>query len=98
MALNPTSTTAVSSAATMPHFPVPEPSTAHPWPRDVGVHALELYFPGAYVDQQELEAFDGVSQVHRGGLMRNNVETSFINSNNRLSMHISHYPNFYLNL
>lgn len=32
-----------------------------PWPKDVGIIALELYFPSQYVDQAELEQFDGVS-------------------------------------
>uniref|UniRef100_A0AAZ3R2V1 Hydroxymethylglutaryl-CoA synthase n=1 Tax=Oncorhynchus tshawytscha TaxID=74940 RepID=A0AAZ3R2V1_ONCTS len=31
------------------------------WPKDVGVIALEIYFPSQYVDQAELEQFDGVS-------------------------------------
>lgn len=30
-------------------------------PRNVGILALEPYFPSQYVDQTELEAFDGVS-------------------------------------
>ena len=25
---------------------------------DVGIHAMEIYFPSTYVDQTELEAFD----------------------------------------
>ena len=32
------------------------------WPQDVGVLAMEVYFPSHYVDQTELEHFDGVSQ------------------------------------
>ncbi|KAG0719417.1 Hydroxymethylglutaryl-CoA synthase, cytoplasmic [Chionoecetes opilio] len=32
------------------------------WPQDVGILALEVYFPAEYVDQEELEAFDGVSK------------------------------------
>lgn len=32
------------------------------WPQDVGILALEVYFPSEYVDQTELEVFDGVSQ------------------------------------
>jgi len=32
------------------------------WPQDVGVLAMEVYFPSQYVDQTELEHFDGVSQ------------------------------------
>nr|XP_013816215.1 PREDICTED: hydroxymethylglutaryl-CoA synthase, mitochondrial [Apteryx mantelli mantelli] len=30
------------------------------WPKDVGVLALEVYFPAQYVEQAELERFDGV--------------------------------------
>ncbi|XP_043930044.1 hydroxymethylglutaryl-CoA synthase, cytoplasmic-like [Protopterus annectens] len=30
------------------------------WPKDVGIVALEIYFPSYYVDQAELEKFDGV--------------------------------------
>ncbi|XP_043254693.1 hydroxymethylglutaryl-CoA synthase 1 [Colletes gigas] len=31
------------------------------WPKDVGIRALEVYFPAQYVDQTELEQFDGVT-------------------------------------
>ncbi|BFZ00092.1 hypothetical protein BsWGS_03130 [Bradybaena similaris] len=31
------------------------------WPQDVGIIALEIYFPSQYVDQSQLETFDGVS-------------------------------------
>lgn len=31
------------------------------WPKDVGIVAVELYFPAQYVDQAELEEFDGAS-------------------------------------
>ncbi|KAJ8673439.1 hypothetical protein QAD02_004701 [Eretmocerus hayati] len=31
------------------------------WPKDVGIRAMEVYFPAQYVDQAELEQFDGVS-------------------------------------
>lgn len=31
------------------------------WPQDVGIIAMEIYFPSTYVDQTELEQFDGVS-------------------------------------
>ncbi|XP_077980833.1 hydroxymethylglutaryl-CoA synthase 1-like [Glandiceps talaboti] len=31
------------------------------WPDDVGILAIEIYFPSQYVDQVELEQFDGVS-------------------------------------
>ncbi|KFV65591.1 hypothetical protein N307_15486, partial [Dryobates pubescens] len=30
------------------------------WPKDVGILALEVYFPAQYVEQEELERFDGV--------------------------------------
>ncbi len=31
------------------------------WPEDVGILDVEIYFPSQYVDQTELEAFDGAS-------------------------------------
>ncbi|XP_071321985.1 hydroxymethylglutaryl-CoA synthase, cytoplasmic [Trachinotus anak] len=31
-----------------------------PWPKDVGIITMEVYFPAQYVDQAELEQFDGV--------------------------------------
>lgn len=31
------------------------------WPENVGILGIELYFPCQYVDQTELEVFDGVS-------------------------------------
>lgn len=31
------------------------------WPEDVGIRALDIYFPSQYVDQTELEVYDGVS-------------------------------------
>ncbi|XP_072173257.1 hydroxymethylglutaryl-CoA synthase 1-like [Diadema setosum] len=31
------------------------------WPEDVGIVAIEVYFPSQYVDQTELEKFDGAS-------------------------------------
>ncbi|XP_066584994.1 hydroxymethylglutaryl-CoA synthase 1 [Prorops nasuta] len=31
------------------------------WPENVGIKALEVYFPAQYVDQQDLEQFDKVS-------------------------------------
>lgn len=31
------------------------------WPNDVGIRALEVYFPAQYVEQTELETYDGVS-------------------------------------
>lgn len=30
------------------------------WPKDVGIIAMEVYIPSLYVDQAELEEFDGV--------------------------------------
>jgi len=32
------------------------------WPKDVGIHAIEIYFPPYFVEQKELEKFDGVSE------------------------------------
>lgn len=32
------------------------------WPKDVGILAIEVYFPSQYVDQDELEVFDEVSR------------------------------------
>ncbi|XP_054837505.1 hydroxymethylglutaryl-CoA synthase, mitochondrial [Eublepharis macularius] len=34
--------------------------TVSSWPKDVGILALEVYFPSQYVDQVELEKYDGV--------------------------------------
>ena len=31
------------------------------WPEDVGIRAMDIYFPSQYVDQAELEVFNGVS-------------------------------------
>lgn len=31
------------------------------WPKNVGIKAIELYFPSRYVDQTDLEKYDGVS-------------------------------------
>ncbi|KAG5321118.1 HMCS1 synthase, partial [Pseudoatta argentina] len=31
------------------------------WPKNVGIQALEVYFPAQYVEQRDLEAYDGVS-------------------------------------
>lgn len=35
---------------------------AHLWPKDVGILAIEVYFPSTYVDQNKLEEYDGVSK------------------------------------
>lgn len=32
------------------------------WPKDVGIRAIEVYFPSQYVEQSDLEKFDGVSE------------------------------------
>lgn len=40
---------------------MPGPSNQGPWPKDVGIVAMEVYFPSKYVDQAELEIFDKVS-------------------------------------
>ncbi|KAF2355010.1 Hydroxymethylglutaryl-CoA synthase eukaryotic [Trinorchestia longiramus] len=32
------------------------------WPQDVGIIAMEIYFPSQFVDQTELEEFDGASK------------------------------------
>ena len=42
-------------------MPGPQKTQAQGWPQDVGILAMEIYFPYCYVDQTELEAFDGVS-------------------------------------
>ena len=31
------------------------------WPDDVGIIAAEIYFPSQFVDQEQLEGFDGIS-------------------------------------
>ncbi|XP_064477467.1 hydroxymethylglutaryl-CoA synthase 1-like isoform X2 [Ornithodoros turicata] len=43
----------------MPSF---KKSDTRTWPDGVGILAIEVYFPYLYVDQTELEAFDGVSK------------------------------------
>ena len=42
-------------------MPGPNKQQSQGWPQDVGIVALEIYFPYQYVDQTELEEFDGVS-------------------------------------
>merc|ERR1712038_1679548 len=42
---------------TMPHGD----STPQTWPQQVGILAMDIYFPHQYVDQAELETHDGVS-------------------------------------
>ncbi|XP_048875294.1 hydroxymethylglutaryl-CoA synthase, cytoplasmic isoform X2 [Brienomyrus brachyistius] len=48
----------VSSAKMPGSVPVSGEAT---WPKNVGIIALEVYFPAQYVDQEELEQFDGVA-------------------------------------
>lgn len=42
-------------------MPGPATSVRQGWPQDVGIIAQEIYFPSQFVDQTQLEAFDGVS-------------------------------------
>ncbi|XP_064604859.1 hydroxymethylglutaryl-CoA synthase 1-like [Liolophura sinensis] len=42
-------------------MPASTVSSPQGWPQDVGIVAMEVYFPSQYVDQAELEQFDGVS-------------------------------------
>ncbi|XP_064595779.1 hydroxymethylglutaryl-CoA synthase 1-like [Liolophura sinensis] len=42
-------------------MPASNDPTAKAWPENVGIIAVEVYFPSQYVDQTELEKFDGVS-------------------------------------
>ena len=37
-------------------------ASARHWPQDVGIVAIDVYFPSQYVDQSELEDFDKVSK------------------------------------
>lgn len=43
-------------------MPGPTATENKGWPQDVGIIAMEVYFPSEYVDQTELEKFDGVSE------------------------------------
>ncbi|XP_013077525.2 hydroxymethylglutaryl-CoA synthase 1-like [Biomphalaria glabrata] len=43
-------------------MPGPSATKSLGWPQDVGIIALEIYFPSQYVDQTQLEKFDGVSE------------------------------------
>ena len=42
-------------------MPGTEAANRNGWPQDVGIVAMEIYFPSQYVDQTELETFDSVS-------------------------------------
>ena len=43
-------------------MPGPAKMAKTDWPQDVGIVAMEVYFPSQYVDQSELEDFDGISK------------------------------------
>lgn len=43
---------------------MPSTNQGSGWPDDVGIIALEIYFPYSYVDQTELESYDGKSAGH----------------------------------
>ena len=43
-------------------MPGPHSTERHGWPQDVGILAMEIYFPYLCVDQSALETFDGASQ------------------------------------
>ncbi|XP_037355321.1 hydroxymethylglutaryl-CoA synthase, mitochondrial [Talpa occidentalis] len=43
--------------STIPAAPLPKTES---WPKDVGIHALEVYFPAQYVDQTDLEKYNKV--------------------------------------
>lgn len=45
------------SFSTVPAVPLAKTDT---WPKDVGILAMEVYFPAQYVDQTELEKFNKV--------------------------------------
>ena len=47
--------------ATSLNMPGPQNTQQPGWPQDVGIIAMEIYVPFNYVDQTELEAFDGAS-------------------------------------
>lgn len=44
------------------------------WPNNVGILAMEIYFPNIFVDQKDLEKFKGVSEgKYTIGLERNRM-------------------------
>ncbi|XP_047583943.1 hydroxymethylglutaryl-CoA synthase, mitochondrial [Lutra lutra] len=64
--------TAHQRFSTIPAVPLAKTDT---WPKDVGILALEVYFPAQYVDQTDLEKFNnveagkytvGLGQTHMG--------------------------------
>ncbi|XP_054420700.1 hydroxymethylglutaryl-CoA synthase, mitochondrial [Pteronotus mesoamericanus] len=63
---------AVQRFSTVPAVPLAKTNT---WPKDVGILAMELYFPAQYVDQTDLEKYNnveagrytvGLGQTHMG--------------------------------
>jgi hydroxymethylglutaryl-CoA synthase len=45
-----------------PRFPSPSPvNNVNSYPPNVGIHALDIYFPKSYIKQSELEKFNNVS-------------------------------------
>lgn len=40
------------------------PDVGDRWPVDVGIVSMEVYFPNQFVEQSELEEFDGASTGH----------------------------------
>lgn len=43
-------------------MPISKQNGSSHWPEDIGILAIEMYFPSTYVDQTELEQYDGVSK------------------------------------
>lgn len=37
-------------------------TSSHSWPDNVGIIAMDIYFPSTYVEQSEMEEFNGVSK------------------------------------
>nr|AFK11330.1 hydroxymethylglutaryl-CoA synthase 1 [Callorhinchus milii] len=59
--LQPMGNISHSSAKSFSNMPGSVPPCAQSgWPKDVGIIAMEIYFPAQYVDQTELEQYDGV--------------------------------------
>jgi hypothetical protein len=52
-------------ATATPNNTISNGSAAGRWPENVGILALEMYFPNQFVDQTELEEFDGASKGKR---------------------------------
>ncbi|XP_048716585.1 hydroxymethylglutaryl-CoA synthase, mitochondrial isoform X3 [Caretta caretta] len=58
--LRPAHLTAAAQQASFSTASVEHLSRSDSWPKDVGILALEVYFPSQYVEQVELEKYDGV--------------------------------------